>query len=118
MRRGDGDETMDALEPAQPLDVIARDEAAHAEADEVEALAGREGLAHVGIELAGQFIEADLAEARPQAGGVDFAAVGAQVAGERLHLARVFLHAVDEEDGRARSRGRRRQAPPARAALR
>jgi hypothetical protein len=62
MRRGDGNETADALETAEPLQVVAGDEPAHAVADEIDLLPGREGALDVGGNLGGELIEADLTQ--------------------------------------------------------
>ena len=40
VRRGHRDEIPDTLDPAEPLDVIARDESAHAETDEIKLAVG------------------------------------------------------------------------------
>ena len=98
VRGGEGDEVVDALCAAEALDVVAGDEAAHAEGDEVETLVGQLAVGEGG-ELLGEFLDGDHAGAAIEGGGEDRAAAGAQVFGEAAHAAGVGVDAVDQDDG-------------------
>src|SRR5947209_5832066 len=61
------DKAVDAIEPAEALHIIAANEAAHAEADEIEALAGRKGRVRKARNLSRELIQPELAPTRDQA---------------------------------------------------
>ena len=100
MRRGEGDEAARALAAAVALDIRARHHRAHAVADEVAALAGREVVGDEGGELPGEFVKRRGAVVGFEARREGAAAGGFEDFPQAAHVALVAENAVDEHDGR------------------
>ena len=100
VRGGEGDEAARALAAAVALDIRAGDHRAHAVADEVAALAGREVVGDEVGELPGEYVEGYGAVVGLEAGRKSAAASGFKDFAQAAHVALVAENAVDEHDGR------------------
>ena len=107
MRGGEGDEAARALAAAVTLDIGAGHHGAHAVADEVAALAGREIFSDEGGELPGENVERRGAVVGFQTRREGAAARGFKDFAQSAHIALVAENAVDEHDGRKLCRGGR-----------
>lgn len=90
----DSDEAMDAGYPAQALYVIASNETAHAEADEVNWLRGGKYELDVGLDLASEDVEPGLAVVGNEIECVDFPATFFQMFPQALEDARRIAEPV------------------------
>ena len=76
VRAGNRDQPAHAFQAAQPLDVVAGDDSAHAEADEVEAFAARDVRLHIGTHFFRLGLDAGLPPTGRQGEGVHFRGSG------------------------------------------
>jgi hypothetical protein len=96
---GEGDETGDAIEATQPLEIIAADDAAHTVADEIEGLVGGEGAGNVVFELLRQHIQGGRAVTGQEIEAIDIPALGFKVRSQLFEHMFCVPEAVDEDDG-------------------
>jgi hypothetical protein len=96
--RGDGDEPIGAIEAPEALEIVAADDATHAEAQEVEALARIKGAIDEIGELSGQNVKGRFAIGRHHIEAIHLEATGFE---ERLEFFKDRFgvpHAMGEDD--------------------
>ncbi len=96
VRRRDRDEALHPLEAAEALEVVAADDPAHAEAHQVEALAGGKGPVNEGSELLSEVFERAIAIAGGQIEAVYSPPLARQVAREPIKHPSCVIEAVHQ----------------------
>ena len=95
MRGGDGYQSTDTLDSAEPLHVIARNQASHAEANQIDILARSEIGFDISRDLFRQFVQRSIPVAGKQVQAVELASVVLKIAGEAPEHSSGIVDAVN-----------------------